>query len=218
MTAGRNEEIVAAKPMTLGELRSSGYKVQTVKHEMRRNLIAKMRKGEKLFPGILGFEDTVIPQLENAILSGQDIIMLGERGQAKSRLIRSLVSLLDDEIPIIAGSEVNDDPFGYVVGRPQRCKPAGPIADRGGRKVSAQLLAQKRRRGLTAGELQADQRRRAHHLECEGRLGVAERKEKPLHGLTLHHFVDGQHDREFDDRRVVIEALRERLLDVFGRR
>jgi magnesium chelatase subunit I len=97
--------------MTLGELRSSGYKVQPVKQEMRRNLIAKMRKGEQLFPGILGFEETVIPQLENAILSGQDIIFLGERGQAKSRIIRSLVNLLDDEIPVVAGSEVNDNPF-----------------------------------------------------------------------------------------------------------
>src|SRR5438477_1842414 len=78
---------------------------------MRRNLIRKMRAGDELFPGIVGFEDSVIPQLENAVLSGQDIIFLGERGQAKSRLIRSLVALLDDEIPIIAGSEVNDDPF-----------------------------------------------------------------------------------------------------------
>jgi len=102
---------VAAKPKTLGELRSSGYKVQTVKQEMRRNLIDKMRKNEDVFPGIFGFEDTVIPQLQNAILSGQDIIFLGERGQAKSRIIRSLVNLLDDEIPVIQGSEVNDDPF-----------------------------------------------------------------------------------------------------------
>jgi len=100
--------------MTLGELRDSGYKVQPVKQEMRRNLIEKLRKGEELFPGILGFEDTVIPQLENAILSGQDIIFLGERGQAKSRLIRSLVNLLDNEIPIIAGSEVNDNPFAPI--------------------------------------------------------------------------------------------------------
>ncbi|HLF79899.1 MAG TPA: magnesium chelatase [Dehalococcoidia bacterium] len=100
--------------MTLGELRSSGYKVQPVKQEMRRNLIAKMRKGENIFPGILGFEETVIPQLQNAILSGQDVIFLGERGQAKSRLIRSLVNLLDDEIPIVAGSEVNDDPFNPI--------------------------------------------------------------------------------------------------------
>ena len=102
---------MAAKPTTLGELRSSGYKVQTVKQEMRRNLIEKMRKGEDLFPGILGFEETVIPQLQNAILSGQDIIFLGERGQAKSRLIRALVNLLDEELPVVFGSEVNDDPF-----------------------------------------------------------------------------------------------------------
>jgi magnesium chelatase subunit I len=102
---------VAAKPKTLGELRSSGYKVQTVKQEMRRNLIDKMRKGEEVFPGIFGFQETVIPQLQNAILSGQDIIFLGERGQAKSRIIRSLVNLLDDELPVIQGSEVNDDPY-----------------------------------------------------------------------------------------------------------
>jgi magnesium chelatase subunit I len=102
---------VPAKPATLGELRSSGYRPRPVKLEMRRNLIEKMRKGEELFPGIVGFEETVIPQLQNAILSGQDIIFLGERGQAKSRLIRSLVNLLDDEIPVIVGTEVNDNPF-----------------------------------------------------------------------------------------------------------
>jgi magnesium chelatase subunit I len=102
---------VAAKPTTLGELRSSSYKVQSVKQEMRRNLIEKMRKGEDIFPGILGFEETVIPQLQNAILSGQDIIFLGERGQAKSRLIRAMVNLLDEELPVVFGSEVNDDPF-----------------------------------------------------------------------------------------------------------
>ncbi len=105
---------MAAKPSTLGELRSTGYKVVPVKEELRRNLIAKMRKGEDMFPGIYGFEDTVLPQLQNAILSGQDIIFLGERGQAKSRLIRALVNLLDDEIPIIAGSETNDDPFNPI--------------------------------------------------------------------------------------------------------
>ena len=105
---------MAAKPRTVGELRSSGYKVVSVRAEMRRNLIAKMRKGEELFPGVIGYEETVIPQLENAILSGQDIIFLGERGQAKSRLIRSLVSLLDEEMPIIEGSEINDNPFAAV--------------------------------------------------------------------------------------------------------
>jgi len=96
---------------TLGELRESGYKTQPVKAEMRRNLIQKIRDGEDLFPGIVGYEDTVIPQVENAILSGQDIIFLGERGQAKSRIARALVSLLDEWIPVVAGSEINDDPF-----------------------------------------------------------------------------------------------------------
>ena len=105
---------MAAKPKTLGSLRSSSYKVQTVKQELRRNLIEKLRAGEELFPGILGFEDSVIPQLQNAILSGQDIILLGERGQAKSRIIRALANLLDKEIPIVAGSEVNDDPFAPI--------------------------------------------------------------------------------------------------------
>ena len=100
-----------SKPMTIGELRGSGYKVSSVKEEVRRNLVKKIKKNEELFPGIIGFEDSVIPQLENAILAGQDIILLGERGQAKSRLIRQLVSLLDDEIPVIAGCELNDSPF-----------------------------------------------------------------------------------------------------------
>ena len=78
---------------------------------MRKNLISILKKGGPLFPGIVGFEDTVIPQLENAILAGQDMVLLGERGQAKSRLIRHLVNLLDEEIPIIAGCEINDDPY-----------------------------------------------------------------------------------------------------------
>ncbi len=102
---------MARKPRTIGELKATGYKVVPVKAEMRRNLIAKMQAGEDLFPGIIGYEDTVIPQLQNAILAGQDIIFLGERGQAKSRLIRALVNLLDEEIPIIAGCEINDNPY-----------------------------------------------------------------------------------------------------------
>src|SRR4026209_1784429 len=108
MTAPVNS---ANKPTTLGELRESGYQPLTVKEEMRKNLIETMKKGDDIFPGIIGYEETVIPQIENAILSGQDIVFLGERGQAKTRLARSLVSLLDDEIPSLAGCEVNDDPF-----------------------------------------------------------------------------------------------------------
>src|SRR5438067_13091436 len=96
---------------TLGELRSSGYQPLPVKEEMRKNLADRIRKGEEHFPGIVGYEETVIPQIENAILSGQDIIFLGERGQAKTRIARSLINLLDEEIPIVAGSEINDSPF-----------------------------------------------------------------------------------------------------------
>ena len=99
------------KPQTVGELRSSGYQVLPVKEEMRKNLVARLQQNEPLFPGIIGYEQTVIPQIENAILSGQDIIFLGERGQAKTRIARSLINLLDDEIPVVAGCEINDNPF-----------------------------------------------------------------------------------------------------------
>jgi len=102
------------KPTTLGELRASGYRPMTVKEEMRKNLIRKIRAGEELFPGIIGYEETVVPQIENAVIAGQDIIFLGERGQAKTRMIRSLVNLLDAEVPVIAGSELNDDPFNPI--------------------------------------------------------------------------------------------------------
>ncbi len=101
-------------PRTIGELRASGYRVRSVKEEMRDNLIARIRSGETLFPGIIGYDETVIPQIENAILSGQDIVFLGERGQAKTRLARSLVNLLDPEVPVIAGCEINDDPFAPI--------------------------------------------------------------------------------------------------------
>ena len=102
------------KPSTIGELRESGYRVLTVKEELRKNLIRKIRSGDNLFPGIIGYEETVIPQVENAVLAGQDIIFLGERGQAKTRMIRSLVGLLDEEVPVVAGSEINDDPFAPI--------------------------------------------------------------------------------------------------------
>jgi magnesium chelatase subunit I len=102
---------ITTKARTIGELRASGYKVLSVKEEMRKNLIQKIRDGEDLFPGIVGYEETVIPQIENAILSGQDIIFLGERGQAKTRMARSLVNLLDAEVPVIAGCEINDNPY-----------------------------------------------------------------------------------------------------------
>ena len=98
-------------PATLGELKTSGYKRVSVKDELRANLIKKLRAGETLFPGIVGYSETVIPQLVNAILARHNVILLGLRGQAKSRIIRQLTELLDDHIPVISGSEVNDDPF-----------------------------------------------------------------------------------------------------------
>jgi magnesium chelatase subunit I len=96
---------------TLGDLKNHGYRTRSVKDELRGNLIKKLRSGEKLFPGIAGYDESVIPQLVNGILSRHNVILLGLRGQAKSRIIRQLTELLDDLIPIIAGSEVNDDPF-----------------------------------------------------------------------------------------------------------
>ena len=99
---------------TVGQLRQSEYRVLPIKQEMRKNLIRKIKAGEELFPGIIGYEGSVIPQIENAILSGQDIVFLGERGQAKSRLIRSLVSLLDERIPVIDGCEINDNPYAPI--------------------------------------------------------------------------------------------------------
>jgi magnesium chelatase subunit I len=96
---------------TIDDLRNSGYVVRPVREEIRSNLIDRIRAEELVFPGIIGFEESVIPQLENAILAGQDVILLGERGQAKSRLIRGLVGLLDEFIPMIAGCEINDDPY-----------------------------------------------------------------------------------------------------------
>lgn len=102
------------KAKTLGELKAANYKVKSVKQEMRDNLIQKLRDKEKLFPGIIGFDTTVIPALCNAMLSYHDFILLGLRGQAKTRIIRSLPTLLDEFIPIIKGSEINDSPFDPV--------------------------------------------------------------------------------------------------------
>ena len=96
---------------TLGALKAAGYASRPVKDEMRVNLLRKLAAGDPLFPGILGYEDSVVPQIVNAVLARQNFILLGLRGQAKSRIVRQLAELLDDAIPIIAGSEVNDDPL-----------------------------------------------------------------------------------------------------------
>jgi magnesium chelatase subunit I len=100
-----------SQPKTLGELKAAGYRVRSVKDEMRANLLDKLRRGERVFPGIVGYDETVIPQITNAVLARHNLILLGLRGQAKSRIIRQLVNLLDPAIPVIAGSEINDDPL-----------------------------------------------------------------------------------------------------------
>jgi magnesium chelatase subunit I len=98
-------------PTTLGELRAAGWVSRPVKQEVREHAIAKVAAGVPLFDGVAGYENTVMPQLENALLAGHDVIFLGERGQAKTRMIRSLTCLLDEWMPIVAGSEINDDPY-----------------------------------------------------------------------------------------------------------
>ena len=96
---------------TLGDLRRSGYRSRPVKQEIRDNLVRKLQAGDPLFPGIIGYDETVIPQLVNAILSRHNFILLGLRGQAKSRILRGLVDLLDEQIPVVPGCEIHDDPL-----------------------------------------------------------------------------------------------------------
>jgi magnesium chelatase subunit I len=107
------------RPSTLHQLRSSGYVARSVKEELRANLLAALRAGADPFPGIVGFDDTVLPELESALLAGHDLVLLGERGQGKTRLMRSLVLLLDEWVPVVAGCEINDDPTAPVCVRCQ---------------------------------------------------------------------------------------------------
>ena len=102
------------RPTTLGELRKSGWISRPVAEELRKNAVERIRQRDPLVANVLGYEDTVLPQLENALLAGHDVIFLGERGQAKTRMIRNLTELLDEWMPIVAGSEINDDPFDPV--------------------------------------------------------------------------------------------------------
>jgi len=105
------------EPTTLAGLRSAGVATEPVKAEIRRNLLERLRDGRPSFPGIVGFDATVVPQLERALLAGHDMVLLGERGQGKTRLIRTLVGLLDEWVPVVAGCEINDDPYDPVCAR-----------------------------------------------------------------------------------------------------
>ena len=106
-------------PTTIAELRAVGYRVLPLREEMRRNLLTQIQSKKEIFPGIVGYSQTVIPQIENALIAGQDIIFLGERGQAKSRIMRQLTNLLDAKIPVIKGCEINDNPYAPIC---RRCR------------------------------------------------------------------------------------------------
>lgn len=103
-----------SRPETLGALRDSGWESIPIREELRRNAVDKIRNDEPMFPSVLGYENTVNPQLENALLAGHDIVFLGERGQAKTRIIRGLTAMLDEWMPVVAGSEINDDPYAPI--------------------------------------------------------------------------------------------------------
>ena len=108
----------APTPRTLGQLRESGHVQKSLRTELRDNLLAKLAAGDDPWPGLHGFDETVIPQLERALLAGHDVVLLGERGQGKTRLLRSLVGLLDEWTPVIAGAELGEHPYAPITPSP----------------------------------------------------------------------------------------------------
>ena len=114
VTAAQNESRPADLPRTLGELRASGHRERSVKQEIRENLLIALAEGDDVWPGIFGFEDTVLPQLERALIAGHDFVLLGERGQGKTRLLRSLANLLDEWTPVIDGAELGEHPYSPI--------------------------------------------------------------------------------------------------------
>src|ERR671912_504669 len=102
------------RPATIAELRAAGWRSRTVKDELRSNLLDRLATGAEVLPTVVGFEDTVLPSIENAILAGHDIVFLGERGQAKTRMARLLVGLLDEWLPVVRGGDLNDDPYAPI--------------------------------------------------------------------------------------------------------
>jgi magnesium chelatase subunit I len=132
---------MADRPQTIGELRQSGWASRPVKEEVRANAMTRLAAGEPVVTGLLGYDETVLPQLENALLAGHDVIFLGERGQAKTRIIRSLVELLDEWTPIVAGCEINDDPYAPI------SKPARDLVAEHGDDTPIEWLHRSRRFG-----------------------------------------------------------------------
>jgi magnesium chelatase subunit I len=130
---------MSQRATTLGELRESGWQSRSVKAELRANLLARLADGRGIMPGIIGFEDSVVPAIENAIIAGQDLVFLGERGQAKTRMARLLVDLLDEWLPVVRGGELNDDPSAPI-------SPAGrAVVDEHGNETPIDWLPRDRR-------------------------------------------------------------------------
>src|SRR4029079_10212627 len=124
---------------TIAELRASGWRSRTVQDELRSKLISRLADGREVLPGIIGFDDSVIPAIENAILAGHDLVFLGERGQAKTRMARLLINLLDEWLPVLRGGELNDDPYEPV-------SPAGKaVVDQQGEAAAIDWLPRDRR-------------------------------------------------------------------------
>ncbi len=135
------ERVDMHKARTLGELQRSGYQVRKVREEMRRNLLRMLERGDRLLPGIVGFDQTVIPEIENATLAGHHMVFLGERGQAKSRIMRELVGFLDPEVPVVCGCPINDDPTWPI------CKPCRQRAAEFGDDLEIEWIDRSRRYG-----------------------------------------------------------------------
>lgn len=127
MTSPQNDGSTLLRPTTLGALRASGHVEKSVKEEIRDNLLTALAGGEDVWPGIFGFEDTVLPQLERALIAGHDFVLLGERGQGKTRLLRSLASLLDEWTPVIAGAELAEHPYSPIT--PESIRRAAELGD-----------------------------------------------------------------------------------------
>jgi magnesium chelatase subunit I len=127
VTAAQNDDRPADLPATLGQLRASGHRERSVKQEIRENLLTALADGEEVWPGIFGFEDSVLPQLERALIAGHDFVLLGERGQGKTRLLRSLVNLLDEWTPVIDGSELGEHPYSPIT--PQSIRRSAELGD-----------------------------------------------------------------------------------------
>jgi magnesium chelatase subunit I len=128
-----------ARPATIADLRAAGWRSRSVKEELRTNLLARLAAGDDVLPGIIGFADSVVPSIENAILAGHDLVFLGERGQAKTRMARLLVGLLDEWLPVVRGGDLNDDPYRPI-------SPAGrAVVERDGDGAAIDWLPRDRR-------------------------------------------------------------------------